>query len=689
MAVAELGYKIDSSGAVVAAKNLDTMAVSAGKADGAANVLALSAKKTSTSVVDLSSAVNSAVTSMVKGQRSANVAAASFDGLGASAVIAAEEAREYQAQMDAIRAKFNPLFAASKQYEAALNEIAQAERLGAISSMEAAAARETAAKSMNATNTAALVMGKNVKVSSAHVANLGAQFNDIGVMLAAGQSPLMLAVQQGTQINQVFAQMGGGKAALRGVAAGFMSMVNPMSLATIGIIAGGAALVQWGVSAYNAGVDSENLDDKLSALADIMDIVDSSTDTLNTSTDELIQKYGLAATRVREFALAQAEIAQSQAERRLRDQVGLLDAVTDRYAAVGVAVEVAGYKMQNDLPLAMIQKDLGVTADQAEILMGAFTSLDQAATFSEQQDALSGILVTMQEQEAALSLLPPELQEAISEMITLSNEADAAKAAMDRLAGAAMGVSVGVPLFLQGFSGNELLPPEASPGGGGRRGGGSKVDEYARDLERLRESLRTEAQVVEEWKLEQDELLNNSRAIELLGIEGHNEAKIRLEEEYQDRLSSIKELGNQWGLNAALEGGDALLGAMGSFGDKALKLQAVTSAGMALMSTMQGAAKELEKGTFGFATAGLVLAKGASFIAAIKSAASGSGSTATASSAGVSAAPAEVAQPQQTRAIVALQSGRSRFTIEEMNDIAKQLQGLSKDGVIIEGFTRA
>lgn len=43
------------------------------------------------------------------------------------------------------------------------------------------------------------------------------------------------------------------------------------------------------------------------------------------------------------------------------------------------------------------------------------------------------------------------------------------------------------------------------------------------------------------------------------------------------------------------------------------------SAGIAWISTLVGAAKELEKGTFGFATAAAVLAKGAAFVAAISS----------------------------------------------------------------------
>ncbi len=84
-----------------------------------------------------------------------------------------------------------------------------------------------------------------IKGSSFQTANLASQFNDIGVMLAAGQSPIQLALQQGTQISQVLNTMGSGTQVLKGLAAAFMSVVSPVSLVTVGIIAAGAALVQY------------------------------------------------------------------------------------------------------------------------------------------------------------------------------------------------------------------------------------------------------------------------------------------------------------------------------------------------------------------------------------------------------------------------------------------------------------
>jgi hypothetical protein len=80
--------------------------------------------------------------------------------------------------------------------------------------------------------------------SRLQTANLSAQLNDIGVQLAGGQSPFLIALQQGTQINQVLGQ-GGARAAVGALAGAFTSLINPVSLATIAIITLGGAAVQY------------------------------------------------------------------------------------------------------------------------------------------------------------------------------------------------------------------------------------------------------------------------------------------------------------------------------------------------------------------------------------------------------------------------------------------------------------
>ncbi|QNQ62427.1 phage tail length tape measure family protein [Brucella sp. 6810] len=127
--------------------------------------------------------------------------------------------------------ELNRLSAAAKKAESANDNLSK-------SAEKAASGAKKAAKD-------AKEYADAIKGSSFQTANLASQFNDIGVMLAAGQSPLQLALQQGTQISQVLNTMGSGTDVLRGLASAFMSIVNPVSLMTVGMIAAGAALVQY------------------------------------------------------------------------------------------------------------------------------------------------------------------------------------------------------------------------------------------------------------------------------------------------------------------------------------------------------------------------------------------------------------------------------------------------------------
>ncbi|MGK7729477.1 phage tail length tape measure family protein [Marinovum sp. F03] len=169
----------------------------------------------------------------------------------------------WQTQLDGVRAKFNPLFAASRQYEMELRAIAEAEEMNAISATEAMAARERAAQAMAPMPGMARQYGAAVNQAAGYSANLFSQWNDIAVMMAAGQNPMQLALQQGTQVSQVLMQLGGGTTALRAVGASFLAMLNPISLATIGIIAFGAAGMQW---LGRLGGESRSFDDSLNDL---------------------------------------------------------------------------------------------------------------------------------------------------------------------------------------------------------------------------------------------------------------------------------------------------------------------------------------------------------------------------------------------------------------------------------------
>jgi len=86
--------------------------------------------------------------------------------------------------------------------------------------------------------------------------NLAAQFNDIGVQLAGGQSPFLIALQQGTQISQVLGQQGA-RAAVSSLGAAFLSLLNPVSLATIAVITLGGTIYTY-FTAADDGTEKAN-----------------------------------------------------------------------------------------------------------------------------------------------------------------------------------------------------------------------------------------------------------------------------------------------------------------------------------------------------------------------------------------------------------------------------------------------
>lgn len=157
-------------------------------------------------------------------------------------------------------------------------------------------ANERAAEAARHLGTTATASGQHVRELSVqarngqqHISNLSAQINDIGVMLAAGQSPFMLAVQQGTQINQVFREMGGGVGAVKAMGVALMSMINPMSLATIAFIGLGATGVQW---LMNLGEEAEDFADVLSDVEKQIKAVDEAQKAANVTFSQMGQAFG-------------------------------------------------------------------------------------------------------------------------------------------------------------------------------------------------------------------------------------------------------------------------------------------------------------------------------------------------------------------------------------------------------------
>lgn len=155
-------------------------------------------------------------------------------------------------------------------------------------------------------------LGTQMNKANQHTANMYAQFNDIGVMLAAGQNPLQLALQQGTQINQVIAQMGGGMAAVKGVGVALLNIVNPMNLAVIGMIALGAA-------AFKAVAGAKKFEGALSDLQDASEAFSKSTKAATYDIHSMVDEYGVFSEQLRTSLMYLAQLDKTSTLEQMRE----------------------------------------------------------------------------------------------------------------------------------------------------------------------------------------------------------------------------------------------------------------------------------------------------------------------------------------------------------------------------------
>ena len=205
------------------------------------------------------------------------------------------------------------------------------------------------------------------------VGNMAAQFNDIGVMLAAGQNPLQLAIQQGTQIGQVFGGKGIG-GALGMVKAGFLQMVSPVNLATIGIIAMGGIAVQW-LTAMAGGAEeaadkTETVEDAARGVADVLGKM------------RAFDFTGMFSGMRADAVIIKAEFNDILAVIERVQQTRLTVALDDLREQLGVAQAIAQYQQEASL-LAQIGSDapafdaLGLdTLNEAKFVLTAIKEIE-------------------------------------------------------------------------------------------------------------------------------------------------------------------------------------------------------------------------------------------------------------------------------------------------------------------------
>ncbi|WP_273688462.1 phage tail length tape measure family protein [Ketogulonicigenium vulgare] len=377
----------------------------------------------------------------------------SIVGYNASFASAGQSAEVFGSEMDRLQRKFNPIYAASKRYEAAVEELNTAHRMGVVN----AAQYEQALELLNADlqNPGRGMSGALDGVSrsanglNGNLSNIAAQFNDIGVTAAMGMNPMLIALQQGTQISQVFAGM---KTAdvIKNLQGAFMAFISPVALATVALVAGAAALAQWGFSAIQAGMGGANFESRLKTLNEAIDDYASSAKDANASTEDLIRKYGTAANAARGFLQSLSELDLREATKAMNDTIDtFLDGIGRRVSPLDedIAIRV-GIDADDVQAFRRLRDELELSDDAAVAATKALDDLSNAANMDEEFAAMQAFVAALQSGLPAAEDMSDRQREvwrsvldastAMAQLVGLSQNA---AGALDNTADAAAGIA--------------------------------------------------------------------------------------------------------------------------------------------------------------------------------------------------------------------------------------------------------
>lgn len=244
--------------------------------------------------------------------------------------------------------------------------------------------------------------------------NLVAQFNDIGMMMAAGQNPLMLAIQQGSQVTQVIGPMGAA-GAVKALGGAFLQMLNPVNLVTYAAIAASAVVVQWLFSTEEGAKTAED------AIADLEKAVGKyakSAAQLTKPAEDIAKEYGHMADEAERAFAAMTKSDQRSAIGALK--TGVEETTASLLRAVGAREALLGGNQGGKYLLA---DDFDLTKSAAHSLLLALEALSAAKGPEEQAQAALRVVNALDSARDSAGDLPPVLEAAYGTMAGLAEQA--------------------------------------------------------------------------------------------------------------------------------------------------------------------------------------------------------------------------------------------------------------------------
>lgn len=263
------------------AKSANNSAKSVGTAmNSAAKVFAAAVAGMSKSIASLVSVTQGATAEQIK---AANEAAEFADRVYRAAQAQDKLAASTQKVTAAVKGQYNAFLKAASN-ESVLNRINRVTGVTGLTGMSAKLSVTNIKQGKTAKEWAEAIgeTPRDMMPNRFNTANIAAQFQDIGVTAAMGMNPLLIALQQGTQLAAVMNSM---EKPIQGLADAFKQIINPVSLLSIGLTAlavVGLQMVDWTGLAQSA----------LNGLSFIMDGIASGFEFLADNVEVLIVVLG-------------------------------------------------------------------------------------------------------------------------------------------------------------------------------------------------------------------------------------------------------------------------------------------------------------------------------------------------------------------------------------------------------------
>lgn len=666
-------------------------------------------------------ATNAATLFLDIDSRMAVDAAKKLQQMGASADKAGREA-------DRLAAKFDKNYVATKKLTQEYKDLDAAFNVGYINAQQYAdgiqridAAMETLKGGASQAAGNLQAFDKGLSSSTHHATNLMFQMQDIGMMMAAGQNPFMLMMQQGSQVAGIFGQMQAeGKKIGPTIAGAFTQLLNPMTAVTFAVIGGTAALTQWAVSALNAGSNADTLGESIDDLLGSLGNTKSAMEAAKASTYELRMEYGAMAGAAREALNQQVALAQFNLTTGIRatqsevsalgsDIAYYVEAINDLNAALARG-NLSYYERSQALEAILgyeeeITDNFNITVAEADALVSAISDLGSASGLGEVQVKTANLIqqfIALNENGAKL---PPEMASLVTElgnanleMIDLIGLAGQLGTVLSTITVPSFaGMDFGNTAWYWGQSVSDIMPPtpglapptpsrtRASRGrSGGRSGGGvSEAERIRKEMEdrvkALQESWMTENEIITAQYTKDQETLQWALDNKLLAEDEYNRRRVEMTRQYEAEINGIRYA--QYA--SAFDGMSSIFGAMaelqGKNNEKMLKAQRTAAAASALINAYEAGSQVLRDPTLPWfakiGAAGSIIAAGLGMVSAIKGGGSGGGR-----SSSTPATPASKSEPVKN---VYVKLEGDQIFMDMAENIMQQIYRQSENGRVI------